>query len=80
MNSLILLIKFYLHFRSVQVSSFHKVVALPMDILMKNKISQENVLRGTDSEDMRNVTFEIASRANSHLQKVIIAINTVHRT
>ncbi|XP_075992449.1 NADH dehydrogenase (ubiquinone) complex I, assembly factor 6 homolog sicily isoform X2 [Anticarsia gemmatalis] len=55
--------------RSVHVSSLHKMVSLPMDILMKYQISQENVLRGTDSENMRNVAFEVASRANSHLQK-----------
>lgn len=42
-----------------------------MDILMKNKVSQEDVLRGVDNENIRNVTFEIASRANSHLLKVI---------
>lgn len=42
-----------------------------MDILMKHQISQENVLRGTDSENMRNVVFEVASRANNHLRKVI---------
>lgn len=43
-----------------------------MDILMRNKVSQEAVLRGIDSEDLRNVIFEMASRANSHLEKVCI--------
>lgn len=55
--------------RSIHVFRSHKMVSLPMDILMKYKISQENVLRGVDSEDMRNVAYEIASRANTHLQK-----------
>ncbi|XP_060806395.1 NADH dehydrogenase (ubiquinone) complex I, assembly factor 6 isoform X2 [Amyelois transitella] len=55
--------------RSLQVSSHHKMVSLPMDILMKNDISQETVLRCIDSDKMRNVTFEIASRANHHLTK-----------
>ena len=41
---------------------------------MKNKISQEDVLRHIDSEQMRNATFEIASRANSHLKKVTIIV------
>ncbi|CAH2066996.1 unnamed protein product, partial [Iphiclides podalirius] len=45
------------------------MVALPMDILMKYKVSQEEVLREIDSENMRNVAFEVASRANSHLEK-----------
>ncbi|CAH2104489.1 unnamed protein product [Euphydryas editha] len=55
--------------RSVHVSNYHKSILLPMDILMKNKISQESVLRGNDNENMRNVIFEVASRANSHLEK-----------
>lgn len=50
------------------------MVCLPMDVLMKYKISQEDVLRQIDSEQMRNVTFEIASRANSHLKKVNILV------
>ncbi|CAK1550028.1 unnamed protein product [Leptosia nina] len=55
--------------RSIHVSNHHKMVSLPMDVLMKNKVSQESILRGIDCENMRNVVFEVASRANSHLQK-----------
>ncbi|XP_026727072.1 NADH dehydrogenase (ubiquinone) complex I, assembly factor 6-like isoform X1 [Trichoplusia ni] len=55
--------------RSVRISNYHKMVTLPMDILMKYSVSQEDVLRCIDSENMRNVAYEVASRANSHLQK-----------
>ncbi|KAM3964656.1 NADH dehydrogenase (ubiquinone) complex I, assembly factor 6 homolog sicily [Aphomia sociella] len=55
--------------RSIYVSNHHKMVSLPMDILMNHGISQEMVLRGVDSDSMRSVIFEVASRANSHLQK-----------
>nr|XP_053618972.1 NADH dehydrogenase (ubiquinone) complex I, assembly factor 6 isoform X2 [Plodia interpunctella] len=55
--------------RSLTVSSHHKMVSLPMDILMKNDVSQETVLRCIDSDKMRNVAYEIASRANHHLTK-----------
>ncbi|XP_046961480.1 NADH dehydrogenase (ubiquinone) complex I, assembly factor 6 isoform X2 [Vanessa cardui] len=55
--------------RSVHVFNYHKTVSLPMDILMKHQVSQESVLRGNDDENMRNVIFEVASRANSHLEK-----------
>ncbi|XP_023942076.2 NADH dehydrogenase (ubiquinone) complex I, assembly factor 6 homolog [Bicyclus anynana] len=55
--------------RSVHVSNHHKTICLPMEVLMKYQVSQQSVLRGTDSENMRNVIFEIASRANSHLEK-----------
>lgn len=51
------------------------MVSLPMDTLMKNHVSQEMVLRGVDTENMRSVAFEVASRANSHLQKVNRCIN-----
>lgn len=37
---------------------------------MKNEVSQESILRGNDNENIRNVIFEVASRANSHLEKV----------
>lgn len=56
--------------RSIQVANRYKIVSLPMDILMKNKVSQEAVLRSSDSEELKNAVFEIASRANSHLEKV----------
>lgn len=46
------------------------MVYLPMDVLMKHQVSQESVLRGVDSENIRNVTFEIATTANNHLRKV----------
>ncbi|XP_011554645.3 NADH dehydrogenase (ubiquinone) complex I, assembly factor 6 [Plutella xylostella] len=67
--------------RSTQVASHHKMVSLPMEILMKYQLSQENVLRGGDSENLRNVTFDVASRANSHLQKArsISVPKTVHQ-
>ncbi|KAL4712900.1 hypothetical protein ACJJTC_011970, partial [Scirpophaga incertulas] len=55
--------------RSVFVSNLHKMVVLPMDILMKHNVSQENVLRAVDDDNLRNVIFDVASRANSHLQK-----------
>lgn len=41
---------------------------------MKNKVSQEVVLRSNDSKEMKNAVFEVASRANSHLEKVSFQI------
>lgn len=55
----------------MHISNYHKTIYLPMDVLMKHNLSQEMVLRGNDSENLRNVVFDIASRANSHLEKVI---------
>lgn len=66
-------------FRSIYVSNYKKTVCLPMEILMKYQISQESVLRGIDSENMRNVIFEIASRANNHLEKVLFKYYSSYR-
>ncbi|CAH0725958.1 unnamed protein product, partial [Brenthis ino] len=55
--------------RSVHILNYHKTICLPMDVLMKHKVSQESVLRGNDNENMKNVVFDVASRAKSHLEK-----------
>ncbi|XP_047987493.1 NADH dehydrogenase (ubiquinone) complex I, assembly factor 6 isoform X1 [Leguminivora glycinivorella] len=55
--------------RSIPMSSHYKMVYVPMDLLMKHNISQEDVLRCQDSENMRNCTYEIAISANNHLKK-----------
>lgn len=41
---------------------------------MKHGVSQEEVLREVDSDNMRNVAFEIATQANNHLQKVTLIL------
>lgn len=55
------------------------MVMLPMDTLMKYQVSQESVLRGVDNENMRTIAFEVASRANSHLEKVIVIIYNIRQ-
>lgn len=42
---------------------------IPQDILTKNKVSQEDVIRGRKSEEISECTFEVASRAHQHLVK-----------
>lgn len=58
------------------MSNQHRMILFPMEILMQHKLSQEDVLRGNDCYGMRETVFEIATRANSHLEKVLI-INIV---
>ncbi|XP_063530007.1 NADH dehydrogenase (ubiquinone) complex I, assembly factor 6 isoform X1 [Cydia strobilella] len=55
--------------RSIPMSSHYKMVYVPMDLLMKHNVSQEDVLRCRDSENMRNCTYEVAISANNHLKK-----------
>nr|XP_018900493.1 PREDICTED: NADH dehydrogenase (ubiquinone) complex I, assembly factor 6 [Bemisia tabaci] len=42
---------------------------LPQDILVKNKVVQENILRGKSNKPLQDAIFEIASRAKQHLDK-----------
>lgn len=46
-----------------------KTVPIPQDILVKNKVSQEELLRGIPSERLNECVFEVASRAYQHLLK-----------
>lgn len=45
-------------------------ISIPQDILLKNKVSYENIIRSSSEKNVRDSIFEIASRANSHLEKV----------
>nr|XP_023014116.1 NADH dehydrogenase (ubiquinone) complex I, assembly factor 6 [Leptinotarsa decemlineata] len=42
---------------------------VPQDILTKNRVSQEEILRSKSSEQLSECTFELASRAHQHLVK-----------
>ncbi|XP_077295769.1 NADH dehydrogenase (ubiquinone) complex I, assembly factor 6 homolog sicily [Arctopsyche grandis] len=55
--------------RSVEYSAKNKIVSLPQDILMKYKISQEAILRSSNEQNLKDVIFEVATRANQHLSK-----------
>ncbi|KAJ8954390.1 hypothetical protein NQ318_011063 [Aromia moschata] len=44
-------------------------VPVPQNILVKNKVSQEEVTRSKASERLNECSFEIASRAHQHLMK-----------
>lgn len=55
-------------------------ISIPQDILLKNKISYENIIRNSSEQNVRDAIYEMASRANSHLMKVIrerISFNTI---
>lgn len=54
-------------FRSTYLAKKLNVVPIPQDILVKNNVSHEEVLRGTPSERLNECAFEIASRAFKHL-------------
>ncbi|XP_025116100.1 NADH dehydrogenase (ubiquinone) complex I, assembly factor 6-like isoform X2 [Pomacea canaliculata] len=43
-------------------------VYLPIDIIVKNKVSQEDVIRGRNEQNIRDAIFEVASLAHQHLE------------
>lgn len=57
------------HLRSVPQSRRINFLPIPQDILIKNKVSQEEVLRGSESKRLTDCVYEIASRAHQHLTK-----------
>ncbi|XP_055955553.1 NADH dehydrogenase (ubiquinone) complex I, assembly factor 6 isoform X2 [Patella vulgata] len=55
----------------LRAAPFHagkKKVYLPMDLLIKNKVSQESVIRGKTDQPIKDVVYETASIAHHHLK------------
>lgn len=44
-------------------------IPIPQDILNKNRVSHEEVLRNKSSENLNECTYEVSSRAYQHLNK-----------
>ncbi|VVC42514.1 Hypothetical protein CINCED_3A013487 [Cinara cedri] len=58
--------------RSIPYNTKSGHILIPQDILLKNKVSSENIIRKSNEQNVRDAIFEMASRANSHLTKVIL--------
>uniref|UniRef100_A0A1B6CD17 NADH dehydrogenase (Ubiquinone) complex I, assembly factor 6 n=1 Tax=Clastoptera arizonana TaxID=38151 RepID=A0A1B6CD17_9HEMI len=56
--------------RSIPHNLQRRLLIFPQDILLKHNISQESILRAKNDKPIRDAVFEIASRANQHLEKV----------
>jgi len=55
--------------RSVPFHASQRSVMLPLDLLAKHKVSQEDIIRGKESQSVKDVIFDIASVAHQHLEK-----------
>ncbi|RZF46944.1 hypothetical protein LSTR_LSTR012541 [Laodelphax striatellus] len=55
--------------RSLPHSTKARVVPLPQELLIKHGLSQEKVIRGQGGDNLREVVFDVASRAKQHLEK-----------
>lgn len=66
--------------RSVPHYAQKRVVVLPQDVLAKYKVSHESIIRGGCEKPQRDVVFEVASRAHSHVDKVLSLVDKVPRS
>jgi len=57
--------------RGIPYNSKTGRVSIPQDILLKNKVSYENIIRNSSKQNVCDSVYEMASRANNHLKKVI---------
>ncbi|KAK7063020.1 NADH dehydrogenase (ubiquinone) complex I, assembly factor 6 [Halocaridina rubra] len=56
--------------RGVPHLSSRRIVLLPQDVLMAHKVSQENIIRGSQDQNVKDVVFDIASTAHHHIEHV----------
>ncbi|XP_026818880.1 NADH dehydrogenase (ubiquinone) complex I, assembly factor 6 [Rhopalosiphum maidis] len=55
--------------RGIPYNSKSGRISIPQDILLKYKVSYENIIRSSSEQNVRDAIYELASRANSHLMK-----------
>ncbi|KAG8312535.1 NADH dehydrogenase (ubiquinone) complex I, assembly factor 6 [Homalodisca vitripennis] len=46
-----------------------RIVTLPQDVLIRHNVAHESVIRGSRDQSVRDVVFEVATRAKQHLDK-----------
>lgn len=56
-------------FRSIPYAKKINFLPVPQEVLIRHKVSQEEVLRAKPSERLNDCTYEIAVRAHQHLTK-----------
>lgn len=56
--------------RSIVYFTKKGTVILPQELLLKYNVSQEDVLRHKVNKNMKDVTFEMATKVYQHLEKV----------
>ncbi|KAM6936239.1 NADH dehydrogenase (ubiquinone) complex I, assembly factor 6 isoform 2-T2 [Lycodopsis pacificus] len=58
--------------RATPYHSSRRKVYLPMDVCMLHGASQEDFIRGSREQNVRDVVYDIASQAHVHLQHVVL--------
>ncbi|KAK3919118.1 NADH dehydrogenase (ubiquinone) complex I, assembly factor 6 [Frankliniella fusca] len=63
--------------RSVPYYAKRKIVIIPQDILLQHRVSHENIIRGGCDKPIRDAVFDVACRANSHVDKALSLIDQI---
>lgn len=56
--------------RAVPHNSQRSKVYIPIDMLVRHKVSQQDLVKGSTDSRVKDLVFDIASTANAHLEKV----------
>lgn len=54
--------------RGVPHNATNRRVFLPQDIMMKHGVSQEDVIRGSQEQNLKDTVYDIASQAHQHVE------------
>jgi NADH dehydrogenase [ubiquinone] 1 alpha subcomplex assembly factor 6 len=56
--------------RSVPHNAQNRRVLVPQELMLKHGLSQEDLIRNKNRDKIKELTFEIATQANNHYEKV----------
>lgn len=56
--------------RAIPYNAKRQQVYVPIELLVKHKVSQNDFIRGIEDTKMKDLIFDVASTANSHIEKV----------
>ena len=56
--------------RSVPHNAQKRNIVLPQNVLINHNVSSESIFQGKSNKDLKDVIFNISSRAKQHLDKV----------
>ncbi len=56
--------------RSVPHNALRQRVQVPVELLVRHRVSQQELLRGSAEKHVKDLVFDVAGSANAHLEKV----------
>lgn len=56
--------------RAIPYNAQKQRVYVPLDLLAQHKVSQNDIIKFSDDRKMKDLVFDVASTANSHIEKV----------